>query len=766
MNDNRQRLILNVDDNDAGRYAVTRILQHAGFRVLEAATGRDALKMAEEQPDLILLDVKLPDISGLEVCRQIRSNPRTAALPVVHLSAAYVRTDDLASAMEQGADGYLTHPIDPKVLIATINAFLRLKAAEQRLRESEERFRSLYENSAIGLYRTTPEGRVILSNPALVKMLGYSSFEELAGRNIAKEGFASDSGRKEFVDRIESSGEIKEHESAWLRKDGSVLYVNESAKALRDARGVTLYYDGTVQDITERKKAEEQLRLSEQTYRGILNSISDAVYIKDEHGVYLDVNTAGEHMFGYTKEELLGQTYELLSLPGKNDPLLLKANMEKALAGEAQTFEFWGCRKDKTSFPLDVSYSPGEYFGRKVIIVVARDITERKAMDGLLRDVQRREAIGVMSSGIAHDFNNLLAAMMGNVSLAQMQLDAGHPIQSYLGHAMLAMETAAELVQQILAYTGKGKFQIRMIDLAAAIKEHVSLFRISTPKNVRLTTHLPSAPVYVAGDPGQIKQIIINLIMNGGEALGSKHGEVSVTLSPVRLDGAGLRTFTQFTTARLNEGGYALIEVRDNGMGMKPEILQKIFDPFYSTKFIGRGLGLAAVLGIIRSHEGGIAVESKEGAGTTFSVILPLAEPPKAAQADSPSAPPSSEGATTILVIDDEESIAMMAKEILELADYAVLTDLNPVTGIELFRQHRSEIGAVLLDLTMPEMSGKEVMDALLAIDPAVKIIISSGYSEQETSTKVDMTKVAGFMQKPYSVPSLLAMVKTVAEGR
>ncbi len=258
MKDNRKPRILIVDDNDAGRYSTTRILRQAGFEVQEAATGREALRLAEECPDLILLDVKLPDIGGFEVCRQIKANQRTAAIHVVHLSAMLVGGDDRAAGMEQGADGYLTQPVDPKVLVATINAFLRLKAVEQALRESEERFRRLFENSLVGLYRTAPDGRVLLANPALMAMLGCRSFDGLARQNLETHGFHPNSPWRLFKDAVERGGVIRGLESTWARADGTMVFVRESAQAVRDAAGQILFYEGVVEDITDRKRAEEE----------------------------------------------------------------------------------------------------------------------------------------------------------------------------------------------------------------------------------------------------------------------------------------------------------------------------------------------------------------------------------------------------------------------------------------------------------------------------------------------------------------------------
>jgi PAS domain S-box-containing protein len=631
------------------------------------------------------------------------------------------------------------------------------------LRESEESYRTLFENSTIGLYRTTPDGRVLMANPALVKMLGYASFEELASRDLEKEGFESAYERKLFIDLIEAQEEIRDFEAAWRRSDGSVLYITESARAVRDASGKTLYYDGTVKDITQRKITEEQLRLSEQTYRGMLDSLTEAVYIKDERGVIIDVNLAVQKLYGYAKEELIGRTIEFLSPPAGNDLSKIQACLEKAFRGDLQSFEFLGQRKDGTTFPVDINLSPGFYFGKQVVIAVARDITERKAIDRLMGDVQRRESIGILSTGIAHDFNNLLGVMMGHVSLAQTQLPADHPAAQHMEKALSAMESAAELTRQMLAYSGKGKYQVRKIDLGEEIQKHISLFSVSMPKNVKLVARLPSAPVCINGDPGQIKQVIMNLIINGGDAIGNRPGTVTVALSARALGSDELQEYGKITAAPLQEGEYAVLEVTDNGIGMKQETLQQIFDPFFTTKFIGRGLGLSAVLGIIRSHGGGIAIDSTEGKGTTFRIILPAVPAhDTAGEAPAPDERPviAAERSASILVIDDEPDVAAVVKDILETINYRVLIEVNPLKGIELFRDRHREIDVVLLDLTMPEMSGKDVMESLRAIDPDVKVIISSGYSETEMQNKIGHAPVSGFIQKPYRVETLVAMIQ------
>jgi two-component system, cell cycle sensor histidine kinase and response regulator CckA len=636
---------------------------------------------------------------------------------------------------------------------------------EEALCASEDRFRTLYENSLIGLYRTTPDGKILLANPALVKMLGYSCFDELAARDLEKEGFEPSYERRQFIEQIEAAGEIKDLESAWTRRDGSVLYISENARAIRDSNGKTLYYDGTIVDISTRKQFEDALRESEARYHSLFTNMSEGFVlcemIYDQTGApydfrHLEVNQAFEKQTGLNADQIVGKTAREL-FPDIESSW---AEMFSRVVLTGQPVRFENYSPSTGTYYEQFAYS----MGNDRFAILATNITERKTHEQLLRDVQRREAIGVLSGGLAHDFNNLLGVMMGYISLAKAQLPGEHPAFKHMENAGFAVARAAELTKQILAYSGEGKNRIETIDLCEEIQKHVSLFNISIPKNVRFDTEVPSAPVYVCGDPGQIKQIIMNLISNGADAVGEKQGVVSIKLSEAALRKDELENYSHITNKVLKEGRYAQLEVSDNGNGMSRETIANIFDPFFTTKFTGRGLGLSAVLGILRSHEGGIAIESAEGAGTIFRIIVPVCAPSAARKKNGleEKPPEAFKVKATVLVIDDEESITKMAREILESGHYSVLTELNPVLGIKLYKMHQSEIGVVLLDMTMPEMSGKEVTDALKALNPNVKIIISSGYSQQDIKNKIDISEVSGFIPKPYSLQSLLILVQSV----
>jgi two-component system, cell cycle sensor histidine kinase and response regulator CckA len=591
-----------------------------------------------------------------------------------------------------------------------------------------------------------------------------------AYRDKAKEGFK----------RTMEQGEEFEQEWEVETAKGNYLWIHCYARAWWEDGRITRII-GTIQDITQRKQAEAALIESETRFRGLFTNISEVFSIceilYDGSGTpydfrLLEVNQELEKHVGLTRDQIVGKLAR--ELFPDIDPSLVGIYAKVAETGQPVRFE--------RSSPVTARYYEQFVYsiGQGRVAVLATDITDRKTNEELLRDVQRREAIGVLSAGIAHDFNNLLAVMMGNVSLAQMQMPSHHPVSKYLAQALKSIETAADLTRQILAYSGKGQFQIRTINVGEEIQKHVSLFTISMPKNVKLSLHLPPEPVFISGDPAQIKQIIMNLIMNGADAIGEEEGSVNVVSSSVDLRTNELTEYSKITRTVLNEGRYALLEVKDTGCGMSLETQGRIFDPFFTTKFIGRGLGLSAVLGIIRSQNGGIAIESAEGEGTIFRVILPETK----SETETTIAPnegvttmlqtngdmtklhkmeesvPAPEAKRMILVIDDEEDVASMTKDLLETGNFTVQIEVNPQRGIDFYKKHIHEIGLVLLDLTMPEMSGAEVARLLQEINPEVKIFIASGYSEQEIKKKVPTDKIEGFIQKPFPLDVLLEKVQ------
>jgi two-component system, cell cycle sensor histidine kinase and response regulator CckA len=634
------------------------------------------------------------------------------------------------------------------------------------LRESEDRFSKVLQTvPAVAIQGYGIDCIIQYWNEASEKVFGYP-VQEAIGRNLL-DLMAPPELRENIVNAIrhmfETGQPIPASEFSLMRKNGSRVTVLSSFAIVQIPDHTPELFCFDI-DLTDRKQSEDAMKESEARYHRLFSNMSEGfvlceIIYDDAGSAYdfrpLEVNQAFEDQMGLKADDILGKTAR--DFFPYIEPSWIEMFGRVVSTGQPARFENFN--------PMTGRYF--EQFAYRVGVnsfaVLTTNITERKRSEQLLRDVQRREAIGVLSGGIAHDFNNLLGVMMGYVSLAKIQFPDQHPAFQQLGKAVTAIDRAAELTQQILAYAGKGKNQIATIDIGEEIRQHVSLFNVSMPKNVALSMHLPSAPVYVSGDPAQIKQVIMNLIANGADAIGNKPGEVSITLAEVTLANEELVHYGMFTNTTLNKGRYALIEIGDTGGGISKDIMDNIFDPFFTTKFTGRGLGLSAVLGIIRGHEGGIAIESTEGKGTLFRIIIPVSAASEPLIEMPPpidiSAPPIT---ATVLVIDDEENIATMAREILESGHYTVLTELNPVLGIQLYKLRQSEIGVVLLDWTMPQMSGKDVIDALQEINPLVKIIISSGYAVEDIAKIIDMKKVAGFIKKPYSLQSLLTFVHSV----
>jgi PAS domain S-box-containing protein len=638
------------------------------------------------------------------------------------------------------------------------------KREEEMLRETNEYLQNLLDYANAPIIVWDPQFRITRFNHAFESLTGHAE-ADILGMSL----------------KILFPPELADHSMGLIRKTLSgerwetveikILHRDESVRTVLWNSATLFAPDGQTpiatiaqgQDITERKQAEEKLKESLALLETTLESTDNGILVVSREGGALNVNGRFTAMWHIPSEIITHGANETLVnhlLPQLTDPEAFLAKITE-LYNEpaADSFDIVYCKDgrilERISKPMLVA---GEPNGR---VWSFRDITESKATEQLLRDMQRRESIGILSAGLAHDYNNLLGSMMGNVSLAQSQLPAHHPGVKNLEKALSAMERAAVLTQQMLAYSGKGKFQICTIDLWGIVVEHVGLLKASLPKNVKLIADPPPTPVYVNGDPGQIEQIIMNLIINGGEAIGEKQGVVEVAVSAVHMTTEDLIPYCALANTALKDGAYAQLNVSDNGSGMTQETLHKMFDPFFTTKFTGRGLGLSAALGIIQGHKGGITVESVEGKGTTFRLVLPaITAPAPNENIESVAAVSQAVSAKTILVIDDEQDIAMMAQEMLESGNYKALVELNPLRGIEVYKAHRSEIDMVLVDLTMPEMSGKEVVDALQTIDPKVKIIISSGYSEFEMLKKIGSAKVSAFIQKPYRLQSLLTMVE------
>ncbi|HEX2658918.1 MAG TPA: response regulator [Polyangia bacterium] len=523
----------------------------------------------------------------------------------------------------------------------------------------------------------------------------------------------------------------------------------------------------------------ELLEKSLLAQRALLDNQPHLAWLKDAEGRFLAVNKAFAEACGKgSPESLVGKTdhdawpRELAEAYRADDAAVMAAGLRKAVEEPIAGID--GTRWFET-YKSPVFAPDGRIIGTTG---VARDVTERKRAEQRLlqaeedrrklelsvMQAQKLESLGVLAGGIAHDFNNLLTSILGSADLAAAQLSPYSPARRYIEDIERASRRAADLCRQMLAYSGKGRFVIQALNVNDLVKEIAHLLSVSISKKVVIrydfAAHLPS----VRADATQLRQVVMNLITNASEAIGDRSGVIALSSGVMECDAAYLQAAVGDLTPR-TPGPYVYLEVRDTGHGMDHETLTRIFDPFFTTKFAGRGLGLAAVLGIVRGHKGALRVDTVRGQGTTFRVLLPAHDIPSESLEEVSAAHRGWRGHGLVLVVDDEESVRVLTKRMLEYSGFEVVCAADGREAITLFTERRADVRLVVLDWTMPHVDGEACLRELRRLDPTVKVIMISGYNEQEIVDHFGGQGLAAFVQKPFRMADLLPKVRQVLEG-
>ncbi len=505
----------------------------------------------------------------------------------------------------------------------------------------------------------------------------------------------------------------------------------------------------------------ERLKASEQRYADLFENAPDLyVSVNRQHSI-VGCNRTGADMLGYPQDRLLGLPLEALFAGDRQGALASVIERMFAEGKPLKDVEEQMCRQD--GHPLNVMLNSTLVFddsGRTVNArIVARDITERKRMEGAILHAQKIDSIGNLAGGIAHDFNNILAAVLGSASIMRRRLTARSKLGKYVEIIESSARRGSSLTRQLLTFARKAETISEPVDINHVITETIELFRRSVTRDIAIRTALSVEPATTSGDGGQIQQALLNLFLNARDAM-PRGGTLTIS---TEVTSADARTVSQFSSVR--PGPFVAVRVEDTGQGISPEIQNRIFEPFFTTKDHGTGLGLSVVYGVVQNHGGFITMESTPGHGTTMTVFLPrtLSGRARRERARRMRIP---RGTEHILLIDDELSVCEVARDMLAELGYSVHLAHDGEAGAEFYRKRQGMIDLILLDINMPVLGGREAFDLLRALNPAVPIIIVTGYGRDALETSTFSSEVNGFIQKPFQLETLAIKVRQVLDGK
>jgi PAS domain S-box-containing protein len=754
--------VLLVEDNPAD----ARLLREA-VREVEGSLihlthvdtlGKALARLDQERFDVVMLDLSLPDADGLQTL--VRTHTRAPAVPIVVLTG--LDDEDLAiRAVREGAQDYIVKgQVTSHLLVRAMRYATERKRAVEALQRSEEYYRSLIENALDIITVLDPDGRVRYGSPSFERTLGYPQ-SALTGANAFDLVHPEDGPRvREMLETGTRHPGATQHFEFRLRHRNGTWRVFESIGKRFEAESSVNGYVLNSRDITERKRAEEQLRQVNDTLRAVIEASPLAIYVLDPDGRVRTWNPAAEEMFGFRAHEVLNRR---LAVVFAEDEHTFQRRLREAVNGHLATGVEQRARR-KDGAPLDISIwnsllkdESGAVTG---IVEAVADNTERKRLEEQFRQAQKMEAVGRLAGGVAHDFNNLLTVITGYCAMLLDQLTTNDPMAADMQQILKAAERATALTRQLLAFSRRQVVQPKIVELSALVHDMQPMLRRLLGEHIELAIRTDPDPTKVRVDPGHLEQVIVNLSVNGRDAM-PNGGTLTIGTRTVELqDESAQHVIT------LRPGEYVLLEISDNGTGMDEQTLSHLFEPFFTTKEKGRGtgLGLSTSYGIVKQNHGEILVRSAPGAGSTFTIYLPLVRGAIEAPAGREGSLASYTGSETILVAEDEDDVRTVILDMLRKQGYSVLSAPNGPAALEAAANASDDIDLLITDIVMPKMSGGELARLLRADRPRLKVLFVSGYTEGAIGRSSDLEPGTAFLHKPFTPEDLARHVRELLD--
>ncbi len=646
------------------------------------------------------------------------------------------------------------------------------RQADEALRLSEERLETAQAQARIGSWEFDPVTRTIVWSKEMYRLAGRDPRQGPPSPETVLELLHPDD-RPRMTQATRQAAQSEAPCTCEYRSNpahGPIRHFLSIIQSARDPAGRLLHLDGTFQEITERKRAEEAARESEHRFQRLVENSNDIIAVIDARGAYLSVSGPLKAILGYVPEELVGRTgFELLH---PADTIATAQALARALADPGVTHRVENRHRHKLGHWVDLEVVGTNWMHDPVIrgvVLNIREISARKraeqertTLQEQLQQAMKMEAVGRLAGGVAHDFNNLLTVITGNVELAAGELAPADPLSQYLAEVARAAESAASLTRQLLAFSRRQLIEPRTINLSELVENLRKMLHRLIGEDIELRTLLAADLASVKVDPGQFDQVVVNLAVNARDAMPGG-GCLTLATANVALDEAYCRRHPE-----VKPGRYVRLAVQDTGQGMSPDVQQRLFEPFFTTKPKGRGtgLGLAVIFGIVKQAGGSIEVESEPGQGTTFNIHLPCCDDPAEKLRPATVAPDLPRGHETILLAEDDPSVRGLATTMLKRQGYHVLTAANGDDALALAAQHPERIDLLLTDVVMPGMNGRELSERLLRLRPGLAVLFASGYTEDTILRHGVRGETPRFLTKPFTLPTLANKVRQVLDAK